>query len=453
MPPLGDLLAAAPARLAPVERSVLVRADHGPATPRTVDGVTKRRPRATARQSPASARRGGQPRSDPRAGRAREQPQGRQRRDPEAPADGVHRRLRLGQELAGVRHDRRGVAAADQRDLQRLRAGLHADAGAARGRRARRADDGDHRRPGADGRQRPLHRRHRHRRQRDAAHPLQPAREAAHRLAQRVLVQRPLGEGQRCDHRRARRRQDEDREGDLQPSRRHVSALRGHGLGHRLRPVCAVRRQQVAQRGRAHDPRLQHGGLVRPHLPRLRLLRPGQADPQVQQEGTARPALQGADQDQGRRDQPDVRGADPEDPEVVPVQGRRRAAAAHPRLRGAGGDVHDLSRVRRHPAQQGGPVVEDQGEEHRRRLLDADQRPGRLGPGPRRAVGGAAARRAATPPRLVRGDRVGLPLARPAVGHAVGRRGAAHQDDPPPRLVAHRRHLRLRRAHHRPAPA
>jgi hypothetical protein len=36
-----------------------------------------------------------------------------------------------GKELARVRHDRRGVAAADQRDLQRLRAGLHADAGAA----------------------------------------------------------------------------------------------------------------------------------------------------------------------------------------------------------------------------------------------------------------------------------------------------------------------------------
>src|SRR5689334_5155813 len=50
-------------------------------------------------------------------------------------------------------------------------------------------------------------------------------------------------------------------------------------------------------------------------------------------------------------------------------------------------------------------------------------------------------------------DRPGLPLARPAVGHPVGRRGAAHQDDPPPRLVAHRRHLRLRRTHHRPAPA
>ena len=36
---------------------------------------------------------------------------------------------------------------------------------------------------------------------------------------------------------------------------------------------------QVAQRGRPHDPRLQHGRLVRPHLPRLWLLRPGQADP------------------------------------------------------------------------------------------------------------------------------------------------------------------------------
>ena len=51
---------------------------------------------------------------------------------------------------------------------------------------------------------------------------------------------------------------------------------------------------------------------------------------------------------------------------------------------------------------------------------------------------------AAAPSRLVRGDRTGLPLARPPVGHAVGRRGPAHQDDPPPRLVAHRRHLRLR---------
>jgi excinuclease UvrABC ATPase subunit len=55
--------------------------------------------------------------------------------------------------------------------------------------------------------------------------------------------------------------------------------------------TAALRRQQVAQRGRDHRPRLQHGRLVRPHLPRLRLLRPGQADPQVHQEGAARPPL------------------------------------------------------------------------------------------------------------------------------------------------------------------
>ena len=45
-----------------------------------------------------------------------------------------------------------------------------------------------------------------------------------------------------------------------------------------------------------------------------------------------------------------------------------------------------------------------------------------------------------------------LSLDRP-VGQPVGRRGPAHQDDPPPGLRADRRHLRLRRAHRRPAPA
>ena len=145
-------------------------------------------------------------------------------------------------------------------------------------------------------------------------------------------------------------------------------------------------------------------------------------------------------------------GLIPNDPEVVPVQGRRRAPAAHPRVRRAGGDLHDLSRMRWHSPHQGGAVVEDQGEEHRRRLLDADQRPGRLDPRPRRTVGRPPARRTAAPLRRVRGDRARLPLARSTVGHPLRRRGAAHQDDPPPRLVAHRRHLCLRRADDRPAP-
>ncbi len=54
-------------------------------------------------------------------------------------------------------------------------------------------------------------------------------------------------------------------------------------------------------------------------------------------------------------------------------------------------------------------------------------------------------------PRRVRGDRARLPVARPAVGDAVGRGVAAHQDDSPPRFLAHRRDVHLRRAHHRPA--
>ena len=42
-------------------------------------------------------------------------------------------------------------------------------------------------------------------------------------------------------------------------------------------------------------------------------------------------------------------------------------------LRGAGGHLQLLPRVRGHPAQQGGPVLQDQGQEHRRRLRHAGQ--------------------------------------------------------------------------------
>ena len=109
--------------------------------------------------------------------------------------------------------------------------------------------------------------------------------------------------------------------------------------------------------------------------------------------------------------------------------------------------------LRRQPAQRGRPVLQDRGDQHRRRLRDADQRPGRVGARSGRAVGGTAAGVVGGDPGLVRGDRAGLPLARPADGHAVGRRGAAHQDDPPARVVAHRCDLRVRRADGRAAPA
>ena len=79
---------------------------------------------------------------------------GVERRDPEAPAHGLHRRERVGQVLARLRHDRQRVAAPHQRDLPDLRPAVHGAAEPARRRRARERQPGDHRRPGAHGRQR-----------------------------------------------------------------------------------------------------------------------------------------------------------------------------------------------------------------------------------------------------------------------------------------------------------
>ena len=134
--------------------------------------------------------------------------------------------------------------------------------------------------------------------------------------------------------------------------RRHVPALRGPGRGQRLRPDRALRRQQVAQRGRAHDPRLQHGGLVRPHLPRA----PASSTRTSRSGSTP----SGSCNDLLYKEPTKIKveginltyeGLIPQDPEVDAGQGRRRAAAAHPRVRRAGGHLHHLPRVRRHPAQ------------------------------------------------------------------------------------------------------
>ena len=67
------------------------------------------------------------------------------------------------------------------------------------------------------------------------------------------------------------------------------------------------------------------------------------------------------------------------------------------------------------------------------------------------AVGGPAARHAPAGARLLRGDRAGLSQPRSADRDPVGRRVPANQDDPPPRLLAHRRDLHLRRADDRAA--
>ena len=93
------------------------------------------------------------------------------------------------------------------------------------------------------------------------------------------------------------------------------------------------------------------------------------------------------------------------------------------------------------------------GGQHRGRLCDADQRPRHVARWPGRTVRGSPAGDAPADARFVRRDRPRLPLARPAVGHAVGWRVAAHEDDPPPRVVAHRCDVRVRRADDRAAPA
>ena len=126
-------------------------------------------------------------------------------------------------------------------------------------------------------------------------------------------------------------------------------------------------------------PGYTRGRLGLPALQRVGLLRPGQADPQVHQEGAARLPVPRAGQDEDRGHQHDLRGPDPADPEVDAVQGPGGDAAAHPRVRGPRGHLHHLPGVRRHPAGRGGPVLEDQRDQHRRRVRDADQRPGRVG--------------------------------------------------------------------------
>ena len=165
---------------------------------------------------------------------------------------------------------------------------------------------------------------------------------------------------------------------------RHVPALRGHGQRQRLRPDRALRRLQVPGRRCADGPRLQHGRLVRPDLQRRRPAH-GQADRHVHQEGAPEAPVRRADQDQGGGDQPHLRGPDPQDPEVDALQGRRGDAAPRPPVRGTRDHLHDLPRLRRHQAHPGGPVVEDQGQEHRRAVPDADQRPRRVDARRRRA--------------------------------------------------------------------
>ena len=146
--------------------------------------------------------------------------------------------------------------------------------------------------------------------------------------------------GAGADHRRARRTARR-RSAQLHHHRRHVSALRGPG------PVNDIDLTQLYDDSKS----LAEGALTIPGYSMDGWLTAGifsgcgffDPDKPIRKytkKELRRPALQGADQGQGRRHQPHLRGADPEDAEVDALQGRRRAAAAHPGVRGAGGHLH-----------------------------------------------------------------------------------------------------------------
>ena len=165
----------------------------------------------------------------------------------------------------------------------------------------------------------------------------------------------------------------------------------GHGQGVGLRPVPAVRRQQVAQRGRAHHPRLQHGRLVRPHLRRLRFF--------------------DMDKPIAKFSKKELHDLLYKEPTKIKVEGinltyeglipriqksflSKDKEAMQPHIRAFVDRAvifttcPDCDGTRLNEGARSSRIGEHQ---HRRRVRDADQRPRRVGRRPRRAVGGAAA--------------------------------------------------------------
>jgi energy-coupling factor transporter ATP-binding protein EcfA2 len=241
-------------------------------------------------------------------------------------------------------------------------------------------DDGDHRRPAADGGRRPVHGRHRHRRQRDAAHPLQPPGAAAHRLVAGVLVQRRLVSGAGAV--------------TLERAGKTVKEKRSFTITGGMCPRCEGRGSVTdIDLTQLYDDSksLAEGAFTIPGwksdsfwtvrvYAESGLLDPDKPIRRYTKKELAGLPLQGADQGEGRGGQPHLRGLIPKvqksflskDPESLQPHIRAFVDRAV--------TFTACPRVRRHPAQRGGPLVEDRRDQHRRRLRDADQRPRRVGP-------------------------------------------------------------------------
>ena len=291
--------------------------------------------------------------------------------------------------------DRRRVAAADQRDVQRLRPGLHADAGAAGRRLPRGADDRDHPRPGADGRQRPLDGRHGHRRQRDAAGRVQPARRSRTSAGPQAFsfnVPSVRGGGAIKVERGAGRTESRTFSvaGGMCPR------CEGIGTATDDRPDAALRRDQVAQRG------CDHGSRATPPTAGRRgcSASPASSTPTSRSATTPRQELD----DFLYRESTKVKinGINLTYEGLVPRIQKSMLSkdvdALQPHIRAfveravTFSACPECGGTRLNEAARSSKI---DGRQHRRRLRDADQRPRRVGPRPRRAVRRAAARGAA----------------------------------------------------------
>ena len=154
----------------------------------------------------------------------------------------------------------------------------------------------------------------------------------------------------------------------------------GRGIGHRLRPDPALRRLQVAQRGRDHRSPATAWTAGTAGI----FTGCGFLDPDKPIRKYTKTELHDLLHHEPTRIKVDGINLTYEGliPRIQKSLLSKDLEALQPHIRAfvdRAVTFTDLPRVRRHPAQRGRPVVADRRDQHRRRLRDADQRPGRVG--------------------------------------------------------------------------
>ena len=390
---------------------------------------------------------------DPGSRRAREQPARHQPRHPEAAADRLHRACSGSGKSSLVFET---IAAESQRLINET---YSAFVQGFMGTPPRPDVDslenltrGDHRRPGAHGRQRALDRRHGDRRLRHAARSSSAASgsRTSARPPRSASTFRPARSAARSRS-SAARRQTEARE--ITISRRHVRRVRGARAG--SRPSTSTRSSTATRAStRARSP--SRGSASAPGTTASSPTR-ASSTPTSRCATSPMPNWSACSTAPRRRSRPSninltYRASSTRS---AARTSSRTSTSLQPSLRArrrAHLDLRRLPLVRRHAAQRAARSSLIDGRNIAECRGDADQRPRRRSCAASTTPGVAADRSTPCWSLLdsMRPHRPRLPEPRPRVVDAVGRRGAAHEDGPPPRLVPDRRDLRLRRADDRP---